>query len=86
MSDNGFSQIFIYFIGTIEHLVCPKLCSKKFENQLTNKKFWSKTVLNRDFSVEKSHVREVNIFPQKNKNSRYLIMIAQNHHKVTQMT
>ena len=54
MSDNGFLQIFYnvltivlkYFLGTIEHLVCRKMCCKNFENWMT-KQFWSES-----FSVQ----------------------------------
>ena len=59
MSNNGFPQIFdncssvgeIFSCHNCVHLVCRgKMCSKTFENWLTNKKkFWSKTFLKRDF-------------------------------------
>ena len=45
VSDNVFSQIFCNCLnlddcdrGTIEHLVCCTMCSKKNENRLTNEK------------------------------------------------
>ena len=45
-----------YFLDTIEHLVCRKMCNKNFENRLTNKKkrFWTKTFLI-ESPVQKSH-------------------------------
>ena len=43
--DNGFLQIFYncsnveeIFFGTIEYLICRKMCSKNFENWFINKK------------------------------------------------
>ena len=49
---------------------------KRFWKRLTNKNFMTKTFLN----VQKSHEREVNIFPQT------LIILSQNHNKMTQKT
>ena len=45
----------------IEHLACLKMCSKGFENLLTSKMVQVKNYLNRDFSVQKSHEREIKI-------------------------
>ena len=42
-----------------------KMCSKNFENRLTNKKFILKNVLNREFCIEKSQAGEVSIFLEK---------------------
>ena len=33
-----------YFLDTIEHLICHKMCSKNFENQSTNKKVLVKNI------------------------------------------
>ena len=52
-----------YFLGTIEHLVCRKVCSKNFENRLTNKKVWPVTFLNRDV-IFKNYMTGRYFFPQ----------------------
>ena len=40
------------------------MCSKNFENQLTNKSLCAKVFFNRDFSVEKLYGREITFFPE----------------------
>ena len=58
-----------YFLGTVEDLVCHKMCSKTFENPMTNKKKLSKT-FEEGFPAQKKkkkkHQREVNISTKKN--------------------
>ena len=75
-----------YFLGTIKQPVCRKMCSKNFENRLTNKKVLVKNIF--EFPVQKNLMegRYGKYFPAKNFNSNYLIMIAQNYYKLTQMT
>ena len=63
-----------YFLGTIEQLVCRKMCSKHFENRLTNINVLVKNIFEQGVSVQKSQVREVNIFPQKK--SKFLLGIS----------
>ena len=52
VSYNGFLQIFcnclkldeMFSWHSIEHLVCRKMCSKHFENRLTNKEVLAKNI------------------------------------------
>ena len=74
-----------YFLDTIEHLVCRKMCSKNFENLSTNIKVLVKNIFE-VISCTKISVKEGEYFPVKILNSHYFMIIAQNHYKMTQMT
>ena len=74
-----------YFLGTIGHLVCRKMCCKNFANRLRNKKVWSK-YFRIGISCTKISWKGGKYFPAKMLNSYCLIMIAQNHYKMAQMT
>ena len=54
-----------YSLGTIEHLVCRKMCNDIVYNRLTNNTVLNKTFLNSDFPVQVYHGRGETIFPLK---------------------
>ena len=52
-----------YFLDTIKHLVCCKMCSKNFENRLTNKKVLDKNILKIGISCTKISCKGGKYFP-----------------------